>query len=359
MKKITFILFIILIFTACNDSDIGIFYGIETEEKIVDNSLSNQLTIGGMGKLASSNKMFIAGGKVYTKTAGSSAEWSKRSTPSGYDLTTSLAVADGSVDKVFAVWFNKDSADSALFSTTDGDSWVKVSDPDFSGDFVTVKSANDLIFVSTVTGTNAGAVYYSNADATDFSLFNGINVLGGHFDIDFDGTDYWLLTKEAIYSDSDLTAIAGSSNSPSKDGDEYFRNIYVYDATHIYVTRSYGKFSFYDDTSWDSTIENITPNANDMIVVDINGTETFLAGTNSIGYYEPESPGLSISNLDNPDSDSITCDYNTYKASDLYGAAILSFFDPDDGTGDFYALTYGKGLWKNSLKDGSRRWSWE
>ena len=60
---------------SCNQSDIGIFYGIEKEEKIIDRSLSNSLTIGAMDKLGST--LYIAAGKVYKKASGTNNEWSK------------------------------------------------------------------------------------------------------------------------------------------------------------------------------------------------------------------------------------------------------------------------------------------
>ncbi len=355
-------------FVSCNQSDIGIFYGIEKEQKIVDRSLSNSLTIGAMDKLGST--LYIAAGKVYKKTSGTNNEWSKCSTPSGYDLCTSLTVFEDTT--IFAVWFNKDTAETAFLKSTDGNSWSSVSGS-FSGEFSLVKSAhaasNDgVMVVSTVTDSqNNKGNYYTTVDGSTFSLISGVNALGGHFDIDYDGSNYWFLTKENIYEETDTDLSTLPSASLTKiDKDEYFNYLYAYDETHVYVNRSYGKFSFYNNSTWNKEIEDITPNVNDMIVFEVNSTPTFFVGTYYMGYFEPTSPGLSISDLDDPESDSITCDYQTYNASDLDSAAVQGFYHDDLNTvGDtsddeLYALTYGRGLWKNvDDNDGGRKWERE
>ena len=354
-----------LIIISCNQSDIGIFYGIENEEKIVDRSLSNSLTIGAMDKLGST--LFIAAGKVYKKASGTNNEWAKCSTPSGYDLCTSLTVFEDTT--IFAVWFNKDSAETAFLKSLDGNSWTSVSGT-FSGDFSLVKSAhaasNDgVIVVSTVTGSNTGN-FYTSTDGTTFNPINGVNALGGHFDIDYDNSNYWFLTKENIYEENnnDLTTLPAASQG-KVDDDEYFNFIYAYDENHVYATRSLGEFGYYNGTTWNNSVENLSINANDMIVFEVNSTPTFFAGTDRYGYYEPTTPGLSIEDLDRPESDSITCDYQTYNASDLRYSAVLGFYKDDlTGNGDtsddeLYALTYGEGLWKNIDDNGERVWQRE
>ena len=334
-------LFSSVLIISCNQSDIGIFYGIETEEKIIDGSLSNSLTIGAMDKLGT--ELFIAAGKVYTKTSGSSEDWDKCSSPSGYDLCTSMTSFNGNL---YAVWFDMNNADTALFSSPDGNSWSQVTDSGFSGEFSLVKSANNAVMVvSTVTDTNEGYYYTTttgNNNDFDIIQYSGsdINALGGHFDMDFDGTNYWFLTKENIYIDNGADFTDLDSVSQNKvDDDEYFRYIYAYDETHVYTNRSYGEFSFYNGSSWDNSVENLVVNVNDMTVFTVNAVPTFFVGTYSLGYYEPDSPGLDISDLDNPESDSITCDYSTYNASDLRFAAVLGFFADGD---ELYALTYGE-----------------
>ena len=378
---ITATVFISILFSSCNQSDVGIFYGIEKEEKIKDGSLSNSITIGAMDKLLT--ELYIAAGKVYKKTSGSSEDWRKCSTPSGYDLCTSLTSFNGSI---YAVWFDMDDADTALFKTADGNSWTRVTDSDFTGNFSIVKSVNSTyMVVSSVTGSNTGLCFVSdtgNNDEFNIIQYSGtnLNVVGGHFDIDYDSTNYyWFLTKEKIYLEngSDLTNFTSldsievdkdgsGSNDYDIDKDEYFNYLYAYDdGNHVYANRSFGKFSYYNGTSWNNSVENLNVNVNDMIVFEVNTIPTFFVGTWSLGYYEPESPGLSISSLDSPERDSITCDYATYRASDLQESAVLGFFK-DDLTGDgdtsddeLYALTYGKGLWKNVDNSGERNWQRE
>ncbi len=348
-----------LIIISCNQSDIGIFYGIENEEKIVDRSLPNSLTIGAMDKLGST--LYIAAGKVYKKASGTNNEWAKCSTPSGYDLCTSLTVFGGNI---YAVWFNKDSANTAFLRSADGNSWIPVTDADFDGNFSIVKSANAYMVVSTVKGSNSGNFYSTGTGNNDDFTAMSMNALGGHFDIDNDGTDYWFLTKVNIYRDNDFTEPFDQSWG-KVDDDEYFNYIYAYDENHVYATRSLGEFGYYNGTTWNNSVENLSINANDMIVFEVNSTPTFFAGTDRYGYYEPTTPGLSIEDLDRPESDSITCDYQTYNASDLRYSAVLGFYKDDlTGNGDtsddeLYALTYGEGLWKNIDDNGERVWQRE
>ena len=364
MKKNIFytLLITVLIFSflSCNQSDIGIFYGIEKEEKIVDNSLSNKLTIGAMDKLGTT--LFIATGRVYKKESGA-IDWSKCSTPSGYDLCTSLTVLG---TDIYAVWFDMDDADNAIFKTADGSSWTQVTDTDFTGNFSIIKSANAYMVVSTVTGTNEGKYYVtSTGNNDDFDVIQysaaDLNALGGHFDIDYDGTNYFFLTKENIYLENGADFTSLDSVSLAKiDNDEYFGYIYAHDGTNLYANSTFGRFHYSSDggNNWTEEIEDIYPEANDMISYTVNATPTFFAGTDRAGYYEPESPGLSINSLDDPESDSITCDYQTYKASELQESAVLGFF-ADTAADELYALTYGKGLWKNIADGSSRKWQRE
>ena len=186
------ILILILFLFSCNQSDIGIFYGLEIEEKIIDNSLPNNLTVGGMVK--SGTALYIAAGRVYTKTSGSSADWVKVSSPSGYDLSTEIAAT---ASDVYAVFFNSVSADSALFSMpAGGSSWTEVAGT-FDGKVNKVKAVNDQIYLSTyISGSEPGMLYYSNGGA--FSIITGVTAGGGHFVAAYDGTNYWILTNQEL-----------------------------------------------------------------------------------------------------------------------------------------------------------------
>ncbi len=195
-------------------------------------------------------------------------------------------------------------------------------------------------------------------------------LLADIFDLDYDSSDYWFLIPEAVYEVANITALNALTDASGKslnkiDEDEYFRYLYAYNTTNVYVNHTFGRFSSFNGTVWTKEIEDIFPEGNDMIVFEVNGTPTFFTGTDRAGYYEPETPGLSISSLDDPESDSITCDYQTYKASDLQESAVLGFFYDDitsDGPSDddeLYALTYGKGLWRNVPDGSARKWQRE
>ncbi len=357
--KIKYILlfFAAALFYSCNQSDVGIFYGLENEVKITDNSLSNNLTIGSMAK--NGTELYIATGRVYTKTSGSSEDWRKVEIPSGYDLSTSLAV-NTTDSNIYAIFFDTDTANKALFRMSNGGSWTEVTDPVFEGSFEYVKSANGFILVSTRIDENNARLYYSNGGA--FSEVAVIAMTGSEFYVIHDGTDYWVSNSSILYQGNSLgamtTALTLVSTVEIKGLSESSSGTYIYlscwdrDNSDGYLMATDG-----NNGTLDKEGENKTYKLFNLTTFTAEGYEFLLCGTNGLGYRQILSPSSSDLDLDTPDDDVLSENYSS--AIDLSSCSVIDFFVDGGDDGDLYALTATTGLWKNSLSGGSRVWSIE
>jgi len=358
--KIKYILLFIAapLFYSCNQSDVGIFYGLENEVKITDNSLSNNLTIGSMAK-SPAGELYIAAGRVYTKTSGSSEDWRKVSTPSGYDLSTSLAV-NTTDSNIYAIFYDTDSADTALFKMPDGGSWTEVTDPVFEGSFEYVKSANGYILVSTRIDENSARLYYSNGGA--FSEAAVVTMTGSDFYVIHDGTDFWVSNSNILYQGNNLNGLTDALTLDSTveiKGLSESSGAYIYlscwdrENRDGYLMATDGNNGTLDEESDDKKTYKLF----NLTTFRAEGYDFLLCGTNGLGYRQILSPSSSNLDLDTPDDDVLSENYTS--AIDLQNCAVIDFFVDGGEDGDLYALTATTGLWKNSLSGGTRVWSIE
>ena len=348
-----FILMLMLfLFFSCNESDIGIFYGLETEKKITDNSLPNEVTVGGMFK--NGGELYIAAGRVYTKTSGSDADWVKLPSPSGYDLSTSIA-ADGTL--VYAVFYDKNSADKALFTMANGGSWSRetASTASINGSIEFVKNSDDgEIFLSTRINSQEGGLYHLNGT---FQPVAGLSLTGSVFHVLHDGTDYWISNYNKLYKGADINSMGEvvelditeeiQGLSVSFPNDFIYFTYYDKDRRRSYLVSTDGNGTYNESGS-------IYYRLNGLNIFEESGYRFLLAGTSGRGYYQILSPSATKLDLKKPENNILAQNYNS--AVDLQTSVVLDIFV--DGT-DFYALTATEGLWKNSLSGGSRVWSIE
>ncbi len=355
LKKI--VIFIVSIaFFSCNDSDIGIFYGLETEEKLADNSLPNNVTVGGMVKNV--NELYIAAGKIYTKTSGSDSDWDKLSTPSGYDLSTSIAVSNDNY--VYAVFFNKESAEKALFRMQNGGSWSKVTDSDFSGSIELVKNdeTNKTIFVSTRVSSNEGNLYY--LDAGDFTPVPGITMTGCVFHVLYHDSNYWISNYNNLYRGADpssLTELVTDLNI-----NDEIRGLSPSSSDYIYFTYwdkdgTKGSIVAVNGSTIEEEGSDYSYMLNGLKIFTASGYNFLVCGTGGRGYYQILSPSSTNLDIKKPSNNVLSENYSS--ATDLQDSVVLDFFIDGGDDGDLYALTATRGLWKNSLSGGTRTWSIE
>ncbi|MCL2791951.1 MAG: hypothetical protein FWD87_02570 [Spirochaetaceae bacterium] len=371
-------LFSFLLMFSCNDSELGIFYGLKSEERIGIGSLPTNITVGSMAKAG--NDLYIAAGSVWRKPFGDE-NWHMLPTPGGFHLSTSLASDnDGNI---FAIYYNKDNANTGFFSLN-GLEWTQLPRPD-AWSIQSVKSTADgKIFVSTrntspYTTDNDGRLYHYTGgtftliDLPERVLFGRTytSLIGSSFDVIFaaDGK-YWISNAHSIFYSDDLdeqfTLVEPIDRNRKIEG-------LAYHDGHIYFTFNgrdrrggrLGVISSSDGSGFRSE-HPITPSntflTNLAFFQVSNDNWVLLVGTEAvIGYFQLPNPTPdNIHLLDRPRGQGLPLVTNYNSAVDLHRALVLDFFiDPSVlFGGDLYALT-NRGLWKSSGNFGERRWSRE
>ena len=106
------ILVSISLILACNESEIGVFYGLSREEKVKDYALPNHCTSESMVKTG--GYLYVAASSVYKKKAeGGELDWHKIKSPSGYHNVTEMGLAN---DTLFVIAYDSDDAKPYLLS---------------------------------------------------------------------------------------------------------------------------------------------------------------------------------------------------------------------------------------------------
>lgn len=373
-----------LFLVSCNDSEIGVFYGLSREEKVKDYALPNHCTSETMIKTG--GYLYVAASSIYRKKAeGGELDWHKVKSPDGYHNCTDMGLVG---DTIFVLAYDADDAVPYLFSGSGNGSWEKKDTP-LGKKISRMRVANDVIFLT----DRSGNLYYSNDSGSSFTQDSGVSPLfstsTGNFDIVYGGGSYYLDAQYAIYSGApgswtDITPHKPSDGKLWKDKEDIFTRLcYDEDDDRLYTADNSGYIYAVDSpsgaskTSWVKS-DGHTPSGlgiQGMIVLRIptsSGSthKVLLAGSginSGRGYFEVHNPWTSNRDYLDPErprnSIPIVSNYYDYMSFDISKAAINSFFidEYSDGTSfDFYALTYGYGVWKNSNKGGYERgWNQE
>lgn len=340
---------------SCNESNIGIFYGLEHEEKLKDNSLPNGVTVGSMVKLVNNNKLYIAAGNVYTKTSQTEEDWVKIESPPGFDLSTSLAT-DGT--DIYAIYYTKNSANKGFFSLN-GSIWQEINISLIEGSIEFVKSVNNEILVSTRATVNDANLYsYSGGFNGVFTKIN-IPMIGSPFYAVYDGARYWVSNHNRLYRGNSLASLTPTAQ-PALGTDYEIRGLEVLDSSYIYYTYweqdVEGHIGVTNGDSYNYKRDKSFM-LNGLKLFTVSGYKFLLCGTGGRGYYQTLNPSTGNIDLEKPRNNVLAENYNS--AVDLQDAAVLDFFIDGGDDGDLYALTATRGLWKNSLSGNSRTWSIE
>ena len=349
------IMLILILFTSCTENGAGIFYSIEIEEPIANDSLSDYLsatTVAIMG-----TEYYLPASRLFfwDSTSGAT-DWSGISLPSNWKITTQAA--SNGTTLVYFILENSDGDDSGLFiynGTWNGEISVGTGRP------YKVWFENSAIYVATLELEDADAslyryrLYYSSDTAVTNPSFTQVQVGGTDYttnyairDLDFDagnGDVIFVSAHECAYGTG--TAFTADATDFSSI---YLRKLY-YSTTFskLYMTASdaaingTGSIYNWNGAAWDTVDSSIGSDINDMCDITTNGGTDYLLIGNQSGYLE-STDGTSFS------GELATIDDN-YDNTDLEGAVVNGFFD---GPGDtFYAMTSGNGLWVNN---GSGSW---
>ena len=382
--SIALVLITMSLLFSCNNSDIGVFYGLAHEKKVKDYALPNHCTSETMVKTG--GYLYVAASSIYRKMAeGGELDWHKVKSPSGYHNVTEMGLAN---DTIFILAYDADDAKAYLFSGTGDGTWER-KETDIDGKISRMRVANNVIFIT----DRSGNLYYSEDEGGSFTQDTSLpdsklfSTSTGNFDLTYGGGSYYLNAQYKLYrgNPGGWTEFTPMHNGKIwKDDEDVFTRLY-YDEEddRLYTADNSGYIYAVDSpsgasgTSWVKSDSHAQSGIGlqGLIVLRIptsSGTKhkVLLAGSGvnaGRGYFEVHNPLTSDRDYLDPKrprhSIEIVSDYYDYSSYDLAKAAINSFFIDEyaDGTSfDFYALTYGYGVWKNTNKGGYERgWNQE
>ena len=252
-----------------------------------------------------------------------------------------------------------------------------------------MRVANNVIFIS----DRSGNLYYSEDDGGSFTQDDSISPLfitsTGNFDITYGGGSYYLNAQYNLYRGNpggwtEFTPRRPNNNTLWKDDEDIFTRLYYDEEDNRLYTADNSGYIYAVDSpsgagaqSWQKS-DNHAPGGlgiQCIIVLRIPTSsgekhKVLLAGSginSGRGYYEVHNPRTEKRDYLDPNrprhSIEIVSNFYDYSSFDLSKSAINSFFidEYSDGTSfDFYALTFGFGIWKNTNKGGYERgWNWE
>lgn len=369
-----------LIIISCNNSEIGIFYGLAKEEKVKDYALPNHCTSECMIKTG--GYLYVAANSIYRKKAeGGELDWHKVKSPKDYHNVTEMGLVG---DTIFVLAYDSDDAKAYLFSGTGDGSWERKETP-IDKKISRMRITNDVIFIS----DREGHLYYSEDSGGSFTQDTSLPddsklfiTSTGNFDITYGGGSYYLNAQYKLYrgNPGGWTEFSPTHNgSIWKDKEDVFIRLY-YDEEddRLYTADNSGYVYAVDSpsgasgSSWVKS-DNHTPGGlgiQGMIVLHIptssgNKHKVLLGGSginSGRGYFEVHNPRTSDRDYLNPrrprHSVEVVSDYYDYMSFEISKAPINAFFldEYSDGTSfDFYAMTFGFGVWKNSNLGGYKR----
>ena len=367
---------------SCNESEIGVFYGLAHEEKVKNYALPDHCTSETMVKTG--GYLYVAASSIYKKKAeGGELDWHKIDSPSGYHNVTEMGLAG---DTIYILAYDSDDAKPYLFSGSGDGSWERKTTP-IDGKISRMRVANDVIFITDREGhlySGDGSSFSQDSSLPDSKLFKTST---GNFDLTYGGGSYYLNAQYKLYrgAPGGWTEFTPMHNDKIwKDKEDVFTSLY-YDEEddRLYTADNSGYIYAVDSPSGASGTSWVKSDSHAASGMGLQGLvvlrvptssgskhKVLLAGTGvnaGRGYFEVHNPRTSDRDYLDPKrprhSIEIISDYYDYMAFDLSKASINSFFVDDYGDGstfDFYALTYGYGVWKNSNKgDYVRGWNQE
>ena len=352
------LLFLLCSLLSCVDGEYAIFYTIENEKEIADNpSLPNDVAVNDIVRAA--DAYYISAVSLWAKQADTQdAEWKKTEnsfTPDTLDSTAQCnALAYFSVTgKLFASFYSPSEAAHGLYvadpivdiTTTSALQWAAVTDTDLAEkQIASLMQLSDNLLACIVvpggSGTPQSYAVYVSADGTEFSGPVLESLARPVTDASYDGTTYWVVAGQQVFSGTALNASAMQVVSvESKQANEAFAGAH-YSANFggVYLSSSEGRIHHYDGT-WQASeqieVSSTVVSFTDMIEL----ADRVLVGTRGHGYYE-------IAAGDIGDSANFSRMPGLTKTDLHYGVVLRLYQTTDDGAEVIFACTYGAGLWR-------------
>ena len=339
------------ILLSCTANGGSIYATIQTEQKVIDNSLPNTLTVTNIvvtPPVAAGSNYYVAAGGVFHGVLGAtSVTW----TPNQTD-PTSLNPANALCN---ALAFFQGELWGGFFATGENIGLVKSTSLSFAGQpeqiaataggtkqVTMLRKANNNLLMASATVTQAPV--YALEYTSDGTMWNTVTlpanttpVLG----VAWDGTSYWAVTASTIYKSATVSgAFAAPSSAPAlaAAGDSY-HDVYADPSSgRVFVSTKKSGISYSTDggNAWTAVAAALVSNATVGFLAvagpaDVSGSgAVYLAGSDGYGYYT-----LSAS------ANTLTRMADTTIA--LYSESVSTI--AVDGTNVFMG-THGHGVWR-------------
>ena len=384
MLIITILLLVFLSF-GCSDKELGIFYSIEQEREVEDNTIENDASIGDMVLFGES--YYAAAGNLYTVNAesnfdyhtraSSEGKWSKDSNLPADKLCFSIGVTpvDGS-DALLGVFYAKngdsaDDPDSHLYMKN-GSSWEIVTETEdmIIEKFIGTADCGFILSYTLDSSNNRSYSIFTIDDSLNLNEISSSLTTSSYFDLALDrdsGTSkYWIIYGPGLYTipltdlltgtltEEDSTFYVGEET----DDSDLLKGIYYSDIFNgLFLSKQSGAVYYRpDDGSWETLDDSLSTGPGDFIdFTMLDGTEILLAGTIN-GYYELDLTDGITGEFSLPE---YTAEQDSYLTLDLRYSTVESFFTHSftdtEGTERrlLFALTRNNGLWSNGYYDTS------
>lgn len=401
MKYIQYIKYIIpvsflFLIISCTDNAFGIFYSIQYESEVTNGNLNDELTVGGMvSETIGSNVYYFAAAGDFMYKSDSATEWTVANPVSlqGDDgeLNGYLCFKVELLDSIYAIYYDADTIVHRLFKADtssiaeSGISWTEI---DISGYFSDLRNDSSNISVNLVDimqCNNRTFLYvqteYTNSisDDTDTLFYvysttetsltsstsltlelSGLKAYGD-FDVDYDGSNYWLVAGRLLYRgiSGSWTEITESSfpTTAQDNIDGYGYGGIICVGSDVYLSTEEGVLLKYSSGSWtDLTSEDLLNPLYDFKRATFNYTnsnvDVLLLGA-SEGYYVLNLADSSATFcLPTKDTDELTTTALQYESIDLRNTVVTDFY-VNDSTKTIFALCFTGGLWVNTEKSWS------
>jgi len=391
-----------IVLVACDNT--AIFYTLEKAYKTSDDrGLDDTASVLKIVYTGAGGKYFINAQSVYQRDPGTTANWQLVTPPASGALCGGLEYFDGDI----VAWFynSSDRKPVGLYSrdpsSAPGDPWTEITDdswptdndwPDLRFSIHFVKAAGTELFVST-------AVYHADESDPDYketfynlyyaSSITGIDDFYPCFgtdldstilDVEWDGSDYWLITNpdaSGVYlyqntvsgDPSDFSDFGAGSpdfsyNSDDPQGTLYTPHSLYFASGRLYLSGWHGRIYFHDGlnwSTWDGDPETVTVNKRDYTVqfrgfVESVPSGQIFVGSSEYGYYSfsDSLPGpVSAADLTRQPAQSLY----EYPPIELVNGAITSFLlNTDEDPDVLFACTAGAGLWRGDWD--TTKWVW-
>lgn len=373
MKKILLLLFILALFSSCNDNPNGIFYTIKNETPLSDGSLSNTVSVDAFVEL--SGVYYITTGTVFKRTADPA---SPEAWAAIVNLATDSEVVRKCIDlavhdsTLYGLCYDDDAGTLSYgIYSLNGTTWTPVST--LAGKtIVAIESVGTFLFACTQEGVNDYSLYSDDTDGgVGLDLSTAIITLSPSpiTDIAFNGTNYWFASGSQIYYSADPSVVIGTS-IPVDDIDTgvalEVKNVTSLASTNFLVSVrvSPGSCNVYQYDVGGSSWSKSSAAAVDQMLGDLSeitvDTETLIVVGAEDGYYELDL-GDAAPQLTSPASSGALTTVDNYVSLDLKSFIINKFYY-NSTLKHLFALTQGSGLWFDDLDpagDFYRNWTLE